>query len=94
MLGCTTFNVGGLGQATALQPIWRFTPREVVHRAWTATVRLVADASPYDPIASVIAGPPLAARVAEVDILGAPHLLPVGIAGPRWFTRTAMLRYR
>ncbi len=96
VLGMKTFNMGGMGQYTAFNPIWLFRPREVIHESYAAGAEVEIRPSPFDPIGSLFAGfrNPLPARYARVDILGSRSLLPVGLAGPRKYAATYELRYR
>jgi len=94
VMGRKSFNVGGLGQATGLNPVWAFRPREVIHQSHAAQASIELLPSDYDPIESLVSGPALSARMAVIDITGSPYLVPVGVAGPRWFSRTAAMRYR
>jgi len=98
VLGDKTFNVGGLGQLFAFNPVWRFTPQETIHESYNAKASLQLAHSSYDPIRGLVADfeNPLPARFAVVDIMGPGRkiLLPVGVAGPRWFARTYNMRYR
>lgn len=87
--------VGGLGQFFALNAAWACRSTEKVHdaRLGEATYRL--GSSPYDPIAKVVAGAaPLAARVTELDVGAGRLILPVGVAGLRFFARNYNLRFR
>jgi len=88
------FNVGGIGNATAFAPVWLSYARERVHEARGASARVSIGDSIYDPLTRLVRGEPVSARSAVIDILGMYCLLPVGLAGLRWFTRTAALRYR
>lgn len=88
------FNVGGLGQSGPLNPVWMFKPREVIHEAYTAQASVELVASQWDPIAHLVSGPAVSARIAVVDIIGSTYLVPVGFAGLQWFTKTADMRYR
>jgi acetoacetate decarboxylase len=94
VMGRKTFNVGGLGQATALNPVWMFRPREVIREAHAAQASLELFPSDWDPIERLVSGPALSARLAVIDIVGSSYMVPVGFAGPGWFTRTAAMRYR
>lgn len=89
-----TFNVGGLGQFMAVNPVWLFRPTEVIHESYEAEVTITVAESEYDPIAGLIAGDAIRGRMAVIDILGAPYMLPVGLAGIPWSNRTFFMRYR
>lgn len=45
-----TFNVGAMGQLFALNPIWMFRPREVIHESYGADIKLTLSDSDLDPI--------------------------------------------
>ncbi len=94
VMGRKAFNVGGLGQATALNPLWMFKPREIIHQSHAARASIELYPSDWDPIERLVSGPQLSARLAVIDIVGSSYMIPVGVAGPRWFTRTADMRYR
>ncbi len=90
-----TFHVGGLGQLLALNPIWTFRPREVIHEYYRAEVTLALQESGFDPIARLVAGGAVNGRIVLMDIPGdTPYMLPVGMAGPGWFGRTFNMRFR
>jgi len=89
-----TFNVGGLGQYFALNPVWLLRPLEEIHESYAAEVSLTLADSEFDPIARLVAGNPTAGRIAITDILGSKYMCPAGIAGLRWFARTFNMRYR
>lgn len=89
-----TFNVGGPGQFGALQPVWLFRPREIVHESNGAEVDFSAKESWCDPIAPLFDGPPLLGRIARSDIMGSHYNFPVGLAGPAWFCNTYNMRTR
>lgn len=90
-----TFHVGGLGQFFAVNPIWMFRPREVIHEYYRAEVKLTMRESVFDPIARLVAGKPVNGRIVAMDIPGdSPYMLPVGMAGPAWFGRSFNMRFR
>lgn len=91
-----TFNIGGVGQWFMLNPVWLFKPNETIHEAYSAEASLTLNDSLYDPIKRFIAEytNPITARFVAMDILGAPFILPVGIAGIPWFIKTYNMRYR
>jgi acetoacetate decarboxylase len=88
------FNVGGLGQLLAVNPIWMFRLSETIRGSYTATAKLSLQESRYDPISKLVAGDATNARFVTTDIAGARYLFPVGLAGPRWLARTFFMRYR
>lgn len=94
VLGEKTFNVGGMGNFFALQPIWFFKPREIIHEYHSADVSVTVNPSPFDPISHLVDGEPFNGRMAVIDILGSYLLLPVGLAAFRWFFRSYFMRYR
>lgn len=90
-----TFHVGGLGQLLAVNPIWMFRPREIIHEYYRADVELTLRDSGFDPIARLVAGKVVNGRIVVMDIPGdSPYMLPVGMAGPGWFGRTFNMRFR
>jgi acetoacetate decarboxylase len=89
-----TFNAGGPGQLFGLNPVWLFRPREVIHESYSAEVSVTLNDSEYDPVARLVAGPPVRGRIAVTDIPGSKYNLPVGVAGPLWFMSTFFMRYR
>ena len=89
-----TYNVGGMGQFMAINPIWMFKPTEAIHESYTATASVTLRDSVYDPIARLVSGEPLAARMVVMDIPGASYMLPVGLAGIFWHANTFNMRYR
>lgn len=87
--------VGGLGQFFALNAAWACRSTEKVHRSHLATATYRLGDSAYDPIHSVIAaGSPLEARVTELDVGAGRLILPVGLAGLRFFASNYNLRFR
>jgi acetoacetate decarboxylase len=89
-----TFNVGAMGQFFALNPVWLLRPREVIHESYTAKVSMQLAESEYDPLATLISGPPVSGRMAVTDIPGSSYNLPVWFAGPIFFNRTFFMRFR
>jgi len=91
-----TFNIGGMWQSFAFNPIWLFKPREIIHESYRATASLEIMPSDYDPIRDLISDfkNPLDARIAKTDILGTKMLWPVGITGLRVFGNAFNLRFR
>ncbi len=94
VLGYKTFNCGGPWQAPALNPIWLFKPNEVIHEACKADSTVALDDSELDPVARMVSGPLRRSRIAVTDILGSHYMLPVGIAGLKWFSNTFNMRFR
>lgn len=89
-----TFNVGGLGQFMAINLVWLFRPMEIIHESYEAEVSVSVAESECDPIAQLVAGDAIRARMAVIDIPGAPYLVPVGFTGIFWSNRTFFMRYR
>jgi acetoacetate decarboxylase len=90
-----TFNVGAMGQFFAVNPIWMFRPREVIHESYQADIKLTLNDSAFDPIARLVTGEPKNGRIVVMDIPGgSPYMVPVGVAGPGWFGRTFNMRFR
>ena len=89
-----TFNAGGPGQFYLFHPIWLFRPKEVIHESYSADVSVLFGDSEYDPIARLVNGPPTNGRIAVSDIMGARYNLPVGLAGPKWFTTVYNMRFK
>lgn len=94
IFGAKTFNVGGIGQMLGFNPIWLFRLNETVREAYAATMQLKVNYSAFDPIGQFIAGKPMRPRFIIEDIAGAKYLLPVGVAGLKWFANTYLMRYR
>ncbi len=96
IFGVKHFNLGGPGQMVAFNPVWLFKVKENIHESYTATAELVlGDYSPFDPIAKLIDGDPVNARIARMDIIGINYLLPVGFTGGyRWCLNTFNMRIR
>ena len=90
-----TFNVGAMGQFFALNPIWVFRAREVIHESYQADIKLTLNDSGFDPISRLVAGEPQSGRIVVMDIPGdGAYMAPVGVAGPCWFGRTFNMRFR
>jgi acetoacetate decarboxylase len=90
-----TFNMGAMGQLFALNPIWVFRPREIIHESYQADIKLTLGESDFDPISRLITGVPRNGRIVTMDIPGdSPYMAPVGFAGPCWFGRTFNMRFR
>lgn len=89
-----TFNAGGLGQFFSINPVWLFKPKEKIHESYEAEVEVRLEASPFDPIADLVAGPATSGRLVVMDIPGSEYNLPVGLAGLRFFANTFYLRFR
>jgi len=96
VLQIKTFNIGGMWQSFAFNPVWMFKPREIIHESYTAKAELNIRYSDYDPIRSLIAEyvNPLTARIIKTDILGTRTMWPVGFTGMRLFGNTFNLRFR
>ncbi|MBI9074558.1 MAG: acetoacetate decarboxylase family protein [Desulfatibacillum sp.] len=89
-----TFNVGGIGQMMAINPIWLFKPKEVFHESYALDVSVKIEYSEFDPLAALIAGPAISGRFVVMDIPGSDYMFPVGVAGLRFYANTAALRYK
>jgi acetoacetate decarboxylase len=90
-----TFNVGAMGQFFALNPIWVFRAREVIHESYQADIKLTLNDSGFDPISRLVTGEPQNGRFVVMDIPGdGAYMAPVGFAGPGWFGRTFNMRFR
>jgi acetoacetate decarboxylase len=89
-----TFNVGGMGQFMAINPVWLFRPMEEIYESYEAEVTVSVEESEYDPISRLVAGDAIRGRMAVIDILGTPYMFPVGLTGFIWANRTFFMRYR
>lgn len=90
-----TYCVGGLGQFGLFNLVWAWRAKETIGdtRAMRASIRV--EATPFDPIARLaVTTDDLPARTFTVTCHRGRYLLPVGVAGPRWFARTYDSRYR
>lgn len=96
VLQMKTFNIGGMWQSFAINPIWLFKPKEAIHESYAAKATLDIKNSDYDPIKSLIADykNPVKARIVKTDIFGARMMWPVFITGVRIFGNTFNLRFR
>ena len=96
VLEIKTFNMGGMWQSFAYNPIWLFKPREAIHESYSAKAVLDIKHSDYDPIRDLIAGykNPMDDRIAKTDIFGSRMLWPVWFTGVRVFGNTFNLRFR
>lgn len=88
------FNVSGMGQWFLFNPIWLLRTKENIRESRAAEVSLTAKESEFDPIASMISGPPENGRMVVLDIISSRYLVPVGLAGPFWFSRNFRARFR
>lgn len=90
-----TFNLGGPGQWVAFSPLLLFKPTEDIHEAYAAEADLTLNDSTFDPIAKLVAGKPVSARIVRMDITGSSYYLPVGFTGGRgWLRNTFDMRFR
>ncbi|MFH1887232.1 MAG: acetoacetate decarboxylase family protein [Pseudomonadota bacterium] len=90
-----TFNLGGPGQLFAVSPLLLFKPRETIHESYSATVELEMKDSVLDPIAPMISGGPLSARMVRMDILDGGYFFMAGLTGGRkWCLNTFNMRFR
>jgi acetoacetate decarboxylase len=96
VLQMKTFNVGGMWQSFAYNPIWLFKPREAIHESYNAKATLDIRPSDYDPIKDLIADyiNPMEARIVKTDIFGTRTMWPVGFTGVRVFGNTFNLKFR
>lgn len=96
VLQMKTFNIGGMWQSFAYNPVWMFKPREAIHESYAAKAALNITHSDYDPIRDLIAEykNPLDARIVKTDIFGTRMMWPVGLTGVRVFGNTFNLRFR
>lgn len=90
------FNLGGPGQMLTMNPLLLFKPREVIHESFEAQAELILNDSVFDPIAGLVAGDPVSARIVRMDILLPPkYILPVGYTGGwKWYLNTFNMRFR
>jgi hypothetical protein len=96
VFGSKAFNVGALGQFFMLNPIWCFKLEELIYESYTAEGSLTLHESVYDPIKTYVADypDPVSMRVVRMDVNQLRYMLPVGLAGIGWFTRTYDMRFR
>lgn len=95
VLGRKTFNVGGLGQMYIASPLILFKVKEDIHESYRATADLKLDYSMFDPIAEIISGPPVNARMAKIDIVDSSYYFILWWTGGRdWFLNTFNMRFR
>ncbi len=71
-----------------------FRPKEIIRESYWADVSITLEESAYDPVSKLVSGNSLQGRIAVSDILGSRYYLPVGIAGPGWFMKVYMMRFR
>jgi acetoacetate decarboxylase len=90
------FNLRGPADILTLNQVLFFKPREVIHESFEADAELFLSDSVFDPIAGLVAGAPLRARMVRMDILLPPaYIFPVGYTGGwRWFLNTFNMRFR
>jgi acetoacetate decarboxylase len=88
------FCVGGAGSVHLASPAWLLRVREENKTVREASASIEYGDAPFDPLRALIVGGPIRARHVTCDVLGLRYLLPVGLAGPRWFVRTFNLRFR
>ncbi len=93
VFGIKTFNAGGPGQFFYINPIWLFKARERIRESYEARLSLSVTPSAYDPLAGLLSGEPYNARFVVMDILEGGYFIPVGIAGPLWFSRVHTMRF-
>jgi acetoacetate decarboxylase len=88
------FNVGGMGQMFAFNPVWLFRYIEVIHESYEAEVSVTLNESEVDPLTSLVEPEVVSGRIAVTDIPGSYYMFPVGIAGVKWLSRTFAMRVR
>ncbi len=87
--------VGGLGQLFALNAAWACRSSETVHQSHVGDATYELGKSAYDPIAPIVSsGAKAIARITELDVGAGRLILPVGIAGLRFFAKNYNLRFR
>jgi acetoacetate decarboxylase len=90
-----TFNVGGLGQMYIVSPLILFKVKEDIHESYKATVDLKMNYSKFDPIAEIISGPPVNARMVKMDIVDSDYYFMLWwTGGKNWFLNTFNMRNR
>ena len=91
-----TFNIHGPGQILTINLVLFFKPREVIHESFKAQAEFSLNDSVFDPIAGLVAGDPVNARIVHMDILLPPkYIFPLGYTGGwRWFLNTFNMRCR
>jgi len=89
-----TFNVGGPGGMFLLNPLWMFRAREVVRESYDLELNVTVAPSAWDPVADLVAGPPVRARFVVLDIVGSRYMLPVGVSGPAHMAGNFHMRLR
>jgi hypothetical protein len=78
-----------------LNAAWACRSTEKVHASCLGEAGYRLGESPYDPIAHIVKNePPLEARVTELDVGAGRLILPVGLAGIRFFAKNYNLRFR
>lgn len=89
------FNMGGPGQLVFFSPLWCFVGKETIHESHRVRATLQLAESDRDPLANIIAGPPVGGRLSVVDGHGVRYFMPLCVTGgPRWFSNTFSMRYR
>ena len=88
------YNIGGLAQIFAANPVWMLRPAEQIHESHEANASLTLYESEYDPIAEFVTGDPLNGRMVNLDITSVKYIFPISMAGPLWFARTYDMRVR
>lgn len=89
------FNVGGPGQMVMISPLLLFKVEEVIKESYEATVNLKMNHSTFDPIAEIISGRPIKARMVKLDIVDNDYYLMLWLTGGRsWYLNTFNMRFR
>jgi acetoacetate decarboxylase len=95
VLGRKIFNVGGPGQMVMFSPLLLFKVNENIHESYEAAVELKMNKSVYDPIAELISGPPVRARMVKLDLDDSAYYFMLWWTGGKdWYLNTFNMRYR
>jgi acetoacetate decarboxylase len=89
-----TYNVGGPGSLFAINPIWMFRPKEVIHESLEMDVKLKIEVSEFDPIVDIVAGDPISGRFVVMDIVSSRYNVMVGFSGIRHLASSYDMRFR
>jgi acetoacetate decarboxylase len=90
-----TYNVGGMGQMYVLSPLIMFNVKENIRESYQAAANLKLNYSVFDPIAEIISGPPVNARMVKIDIVDNDYYFMLWWTGGRsWFLNTFNMRNR
>jgi len=94
IFGFKTFNAGGIGQMLGINPIWCFKIHEEIKEAYNIELNLAFEESKFDPLTNLVEGEPINPRMVVEDIMGSEYLFPAGVAGPKWYANTYLMRVR